>query len=87
MKWLKAAPSNKRTPENLTKWMNEELLPSLAGYETKVAKVRSNQRHMNVVGYKHGVWQKNVYMDCHERSDVVEYRQSFLKRMVPGSTV
>mmetsp|Transcript_39331 Transcript_39331/g.58426 ORF Transcript_39331/g.58426 Transcript_39331/m.58426 type:complete len:165 (-) Transcript_39331:623-1117(-) len=83
VKWLKAAPSNKRTPDNLTKWTNEELSPSLTGYETKIAKVRSIQRHMNVLGYKYGVWQKNVYMDGHERSDVVKYRQSFLKRMVP----
>ena len=38
---------------------------------------------MNVLGYKYGVWKKDVYIDGHERADVVEYRKCFLKRMLP----
>ena len=36
---------------------------------------------MDSLGYKYGVWKKGVYVDGHERSDVVEYREKFLERM------
>ena len=36
---------------------------------------------MNGLEYKYGVWKKSVYVDGHERSDVVEYREKFLERM------
>ena len=42
--------------------------------------MRTSRRWMHQVGYKYGVWKKGVFIDGHERNDVVRYRIEFLKR-------
>jgi hypothetical protein len=37
---------------------------------------------MNTIGYKYGMWKKGIFIDGHERADVVDYRKEFLFRML-----
>lgn len=39
------------------------------------------RRWLGVLGWKHDQFRSGVYMDGHERADVVEYRQTFLEKM------
>lgn len=78
--WLRTTKKNRRSPAQLTVYLNDELLPSILGESARVT-LRTAARWMNTLGYKYGLWQKGVYIDGHERADVVEYRTKFLQRM------
>lgn len=79
--WLIAAPKGSRNPDKLANWVNNSLLLEIYGNGYTHVSVRSVRNWMNTLGYKYGVWKKGVFIDGHEREDVVEYRCDFLKRM------
>ncbi|ETV63847.1 hypothetical protein H257_19219 [Aphanomyces astaci] len=58
-----------RTPHNFLLHLNESILPELTEATAR--------RWMVHAGYKFGSWRKDVYVDGHERQDVVEYRKVF----------
>ena len=78
---LKEASKVDRSPAKLCVWVNATLLLELLGIETQTVSVWTVRTWMDSLGYKYGVWKKGVYVDGHERSDVVEYREKFLERM------
>ncbi|KIJ40068.1 hypothetical protein M422DRAFT_257136 [Sphaerobolus stellatus SS14] len=67
------------TPISFHKHINEALLPSFG--ISKEVTLRTAERWLNKLGYKPRKHRKGVYMDGHERKDVVEYRNKFLERM------
>ncbi len=66
----------------LTKYINEEVLPDLNdGLSVKLSE-RTIIRWMKIFGHNYRKATKRVYMDGHERDDVVACRGQFLAKMV-----
>jgi hypothetical protein len=62
------------TPQTFHRALNERILPSL-GYSLKSElSERTARRWLLKLGWRRKELKKGVYMDGHERSDVVEYR-------------
>ena len=76
--WLATAPKGSRNPEQLANWVNNTLLLQVNGNGNTIVSVRTIRNWMNTLGYKYGMWKKGVFIDGHERHDVVEYRGHFL---------
>lgn len=80
--------SNKKGQPNLTiagfcHWVNNDLLPNETlepGYPRKIS-VETARQWMHQLGFEVVCKRKGTYVDGHEREDVVEYRQTFLRRM------
>lgn len=68
------------TPRTLTKEMNEIIIPKLQ-IEKKHISESTAKCWMIRMGYEHKTYQKGVYMDGHERTDVVQYRTQFLDKL------
>ena len=65
-------------------WVNQEMLPNVAldpGYPRRISVVTArkwlHKLEFHVLDHK-----KGVYIDGHERQDVVDYRKKFLRKMV-----
>ena len=64
------------TPEEFQRALNENILPSL-GYTLKgPLSRRTASRWLYKLGWRHKALRKGVYMDGHERPDVVTYQQN-----------
>lgn len=59
---------------------SEEMQACMGTREKKSISIRTAQRWLNK-HYRYGHTQKGMYIDGHERDDVVEYRKAFLTRM------
>jgi transposase len=75
--WLKLQPPNQRCPQRFQQYLNHDVLPLLTGAVQATVSESTARRWMIKVGYKYGIWKKGVYMDGHERLDVVAYRTKF----------
>jgi hypothetical protein len=65
----------------MAQWVGENL-HLLLGMESPILiSSRTAQRWLNVLGLRFGKFEKGLYNDGHERSDVVRYRNGFLQRM------
>lgn len=65
-------------------WVNEDLLPNMTlepGFPRKIG-IETARKWMHELGFSVVVKKKGTYVDGHERDDVVEYRKTFLRRMV-----
>lgn len=65
-------------------WVNDDLLPNETlepGFPRKIA-VETARMWMHELGFEVVMKKKGIFVDGHEREDVVEYRQKFLRRMV-----
>ena len=80
--WLLQTSKVHRTPDKLCRWINESLLVEIMGSACHNISERTVNRWMNTMGYKYGVWKKGIFIDGHERADVVDYRKEFLFRML-----
>lgn len=78
VEWLR---SNKfeASPASLMDHVNENILPGL-GKKRKIC-LRTAERWMKALGWEFSSIKKGCYMDGHEREDVKEYRETFLKKM------
>ncbi len=64
----------------LTKYINEEVMPNLDdGLSVKLSE-RTIIQWMKIFGHSYREATKGVYMDGHERDDVVAYRGQFLTK-------
>ena len=80
--FLKNLPSGKVTPRALRKQVTDVIFPELGIQTKKPISLRTAQRWLIKLGWHHSQIKKGVYMDGHERADVVEYRNNvFLPRM------
>lgn len=57
--------------------LNETVLPKLGIHKRSVSESTA-KRWMIAMKYQHKIYRKGVYMDGHERADVVKYRTQFL---------
>ena len=88
LKWIRENATVKGKP-NLTaatfcEWLNTELLPLVGNHHPEAPKKVSTAtatRWLHKLGFSPTSTKKGVYIDGHERQDVVDYRQLFLKKM------
>lgn len=80
--WLLRTSKVHRTPNKLCQWINESLFVEITGFVGPTISERTVRRWMNTIGYKYGMWKKGIFIDGHERADVIEYRKEFLYRML-----
>ena len=65
-------------------WVNEDLLPNTAlepGFLRKIS-LETGRKWMHELGFEVVTKKKGTFSDGHEREDVVQYRKSFLRKMV-----
>ena len=69
------------TAKSLCCWVNDTLLPSshLQPHFPRFISLRTGIRWLHHLGFKPVSHKKGVYIDGHEREDVVRHRKSFLK--------
>ena len=72
------------TAGKFCEWVNDDLLPNETlepGFPRKVS-VQTARKWMHELGFIVLDAKKGTFVDGHERNDVVEYRKTFLRRMV-----
>lgn len=55
--------------------------PLAAGYKRKSVRARSARRWLRQLDYQYKDIRKGIYLDGHERPDVIDYRNQFLERL------
>ena len=72
------------TASTFCQWVKEELLPNetLEPGCPRMIAIETALKWMHEMGYEVLTSKKGVFVDNHERHDVVEYRKMFLRRMV-----
>ena len=74
--YLTSLPTGEVTPSRFARMLNERILP-LLGYTLKHnLSERTARRWLVRLGWRNKLLRKGVYMDGHERPDVVEYRNN-----------
>ena len=74
--YLTSLPTGEVTPSRFHRMLNEHIPPSL-GYNLRTGlSERTARRWLVNLGWRNKLLRKGVYMDGHERPDVVEYRKS-----------
>jgi len=71
--WLALQPTGKVTPQCLQEALNASILPGLGIILKNPLSERTAQRWLIKLGWHWTVVQKGVYIDGHEREDVVKY--------------
>jgi hypothetical protein len=86
--------ANKKGAPNMTaasfcSWVNEELLPSatLPPSYPRFIGLRTATRWLHRLGFRPCGHRKGAYVDGHERTDVVQYRSVYLKKLDDIRTV
>ena len=82
IQWLRTSKPEKRGPLQLKKYIEEVVLPSLTGNDRNTISKETCSRYMKEWGFEYKPFTQNIYMDGHERNDVVEYRREFVARMI-----
>lgn len=71
------------TVHKFCEWVNEDLLPNETiepGFPRKIS-VETSRKWMHNLGFEVVIKKKGTFVDGHERQDVVDYRNSFLRKM------
>ena len=74
------------TSISFTRWVNEHLLPSSVlapGFPRHIC-VETGRKWLHELGFEVQDKKKGVYINGHERVDVVEHRRKFLRQLVSG---
>jgi hypothetical protein len=80
--WLKQQKVGTVTPMKFREGVNTEILPALGISPKQPISERTARRWLVRLGYRRTLIKKGVYMDGHERPDVVQYRTDvFLPKM------
>ena len=66
-------------PSKLCKYVNEHLLPEL-GFEGSICE-RTAARWLNKLGFRACCVRKGVYVDGHERKEVIAAREKYIEFM------
>jgi hypothetical protein len=74
LEWLTALPAGQVTPLHFQKALNAVILPSQSISLKRPLSERTARRWLLRLGWRLKTLRKGVYMDGHERPDVVEYR-------------
>ena len=88
LEWVRTNCSIKGKPNmvasDFSEWVNSNLLPIVREHHPNIPgniSARTAQRWLHKLGFDPSSTRKGVYIDGHERSDVVEYRKLYLKRL------
>ncbi|CAG8457140.1 15938_t:CDS:2, partial [Dentiscutata heterogama] len=65
----------------LAKHVNEKILPGLCFDLSLMIYVRTAKKWLKTFGFEYSEVRKEMYMDRHERADVVAYHEKFLKKI------
>lgn len=80
--WLTTLPSGTVNPRSFQAALNSTILPALGIITKRPLCERTARRYLVTLGWRLTTLRKGVYMDGHERPDVVKYRQEeFLPQM------
>ena len=80
--WLESQKTGSVTSSGFCKALNASILPQLAIVLKQPLSNRTVQRWLHKLGFRRKALTKGVYMDGHERADVVAYRENvFLPAM------
>ncbi|KAJ7210488.1 hypothetical protein GGX14DRAFT_625775 [Mycena pura] len=80
--FLRSLPSGKVTPRVLANQLNKTILPAAGIQNTHSISLRTARRWLHKLGWTYSQVKKGVYVDGHEREDVVQYRNEvFLPKM------
>jgi hypothetical protein len=80
--YLTALPTGKVTPRILQRALESTIFPNLSIHPKKPLSERTAQRWLIKLGWWRTLVKKGVYMDGHEREDIVKYRNEvFLPAM------
>jgi len=74
------------TAVSFTRWVNDHLLPSSIlepGFPRHIG-LETGRKFLHELGFEVLNQKKGVYIDGHERHDVVEHRKKFLRQLVAG---
>lgn len=83
LEYLRNVPAGKVTPHTLQNHINNSLFPELDIKPKSPLSIRTARRWLIKLGWTHTLVKKGVYMDGHERFDVVHYRnEEFLPAML-----
>ena len=80
--YVKGKPN--MTAEDFCSWVNLNLLPQvLENHASAPSKItaRTARRWLHKLGFEKVSSKKGIYIDGHERADVVEYRKVYLKKL------
>jgi hypothetical protein len=81
--YLTSLPTGEVTPSHFCRMLSNHILPSLGYTFTKGLSERTAWRWLVDLGWRNKLLWKGVYMDRHERADVVEYcNNTFLPLMM-----
>ncbi len=76
LNWLTSQKTGKVTPQKLAHALNEALFPELNITPKSPISECTARRWLIKLGWRRTLVQKGVYMDGHEREDVVDYRKN-----------
>ena len=68
--------SHEEMPNRLAEYLNETLFPRIGVKHQRSISLNTARRWMKREGFRYMAYAKGVYVDGHERADVVEYRQN-----------
>lgn len=71
---------NKVSPGDLCNYVNTTIRPTILNWDKEITS-RTAYRWLHVLGYVRSRTKKGMYVDGHEREDVVKYRKGFLMAM------
>ena len=83
MSWLRSQKPSKRTGRNFKRFIEEVILPNELSYSKCTIAHSTYCNRFNYILFEITVIDKNrgsIYLDGHERSDVVAYRERFCQR-------
>ena len=88
LQWVQPNSYSKGTPNMTAKlfceWVNNHLLPVVVPYHPQVPEqisTRTATRWLHILGFQPSSTHKGVYLDGHEREDVVQYRKLYLRKL------
>ena len=80
--WLRAQRTNTISGRSFCQWINEHFHEEVGLPSSVEITERTATRWLHILNYQVGdMSKKGMYLDGHERADVVEYRKTFLKEM------
>ena len=80
--YVKGKPN--MTAADFCAWFNSDLLPKVLNNHPSAPSnisIRTARRWLHKLGFEQVSSKKGIYIDGHERADVVEYRKLYLKRL------
>jgi hypothetical protein len=81
LNWLRSQQKNSNiTAKSLQDYVSTALFPNMGAKKSSIG-LSTARKWLKRLGWKYGKHQKGVYVDGHERADVIDYRGKFLNEL------